>query len=91
MKIEIEVDDRLVPYFEAAAATLKMPLADYLAAKIVWQEHAVVERHNGARGGIIPAPNEAQVATATALGTVACPRCHAPDVVDGVKHACPDA
>lgn len=62
MKVEIEVDDRMIPFFEAQAASLKITLPELLAAKIMWQNHDRVEKYNGATGGIPIAPSEAEVA-----------------------------
>ena len=75
MKVEIDVPDQVVPFFEAEAAVFKLTLAELLTRKIFQggMRHEVI-----AKGGIPTAPNEAQVAAAAALGTHACPNCKAP-------------
>lgn len=58
MKIEIEVDDKLIPFFQAEADSRGMSLEELLSAKVLWQRHDIVMK-----GGIPAAPREEEVAT----------------------------
>lgn len=86
MKIEIEIPDKVVPFFEAEAEVFRLTLAELLVRKLF---QGGMRHEHIAKGGIPSAPNEQQNEDAAALGTTPCLQCKQPDVVEGLKHTCP--